>query len=43
MRSAIGDAAYGAAAARGAAMGADEVVPYMLGELDRLLAELDDA
>jgi hypothetical protein len=42
-RSAIGDAAYDAATARGAAMGRDEVVAYTIGELDRLLAELDDA
>jgi hypothetical protein len=42
-RAAIGDSAYDAATARGAAMGADEVAPYVLGELDRLLAELDRA
>ena len=42
-RDALGDAAYDAATARGAAMGADEVVAYTLGELDRILAELDDA
>jgi len=42
-RTAIGDAAYDAATARGAAMGSDEVVAYTLGELDRILAELDDA
>jgi tetratricopeptide (TPR) repeat protein len=41
-RTAIGDAAYDAATARGAAMGADEVVPYVLSELDRLLDDLDD-
>jgi hypothetical protein len=41
-RTALGDAAYDAATARGAAMGADEVVAYTLGELDRALAELDD-
>ena len=42
-RTVLGDAAYDAATARGAALGADEVVAYTLGELDRILAELDDA
>jgi hypothetical protein len=42
-RTVLGDAAYDAATARGAALGADEVVAYTLGVLDRLLAELDDA
>jgi len=42
-RTALGSAAYDAATARGAALGADEVVAYTLGELDRIVAELDDA
>ncbi len=43
VRSALGDAAYEAAAARGAKMADEEIVQFILAEIDRMLAELDDA
>jgi hypothetical protein len=42
-RAALGDAAYDAAAARGAAMPYDEIVQYTFTELDRIQADTVDA
>ena len=42
-RAALGDAAYDAAAARGAAMPYDEIVQYTFTELDRIQADTADA
>jgi hypothetical protein len=42
-RTALGDAAYDAARQRGATMAYEEVVAVVLGELDRVIAELEDA
>ncbi|MEX0663731.1 MAG: adenylate/guanylate cyclase domain-containing protein [Acidimicrobiia bacterium] len=43
VRSELGDDVYSAAMARGTAMSYDEIVAYVLAEIDRMLAELDDA
>jgi hypothetical protein len=40
VREQLGDAAFETARARGEALDADEVAPYVLQELDRILAEL---
>ena len=42
-RTALGDAAYDAKRQRGATMAYEEVVAVVLGELDRVIAELEDA
>jgi hypothetical protein len=39
-RHTLGEAAYGAAAGRGAAMDDDEIVPYAVGEFQRVAALL---
>ena len=43
VRASLGDEAYAAALARGAAMAYDGILSYALTELDRILADLDDA
>jgi hypothetical protein len=43
VRAALGDAKYEACGAQGISISYDEVVGYALSEIDRMLAELDDA
>ena len=43
VRAELGEEAYAAASARGAAMAYDDILAYALTELDRVLQELDDA
>jgi predicted ATPase/class 3 adenylate cyclase len=42
LRALLGDARYDALAARGAAMSYEEMIPYLLGALDQVIAQVDD-